>query len=262
MAKLRKSSEKITFGDFYDARYSESDPFWGLLNVSKHVKAIRFLQELIGNQSKGSRVLDIGCGNGRFANRMAKLFEVYACDSADETMEKNRIKYPSVKFFSANAVDESFKVPGSVLFDAVTCMDVIEHIPFDLQETLLKNIFNVLKPGGQLVLSTPDRSVSLQFKVNDRMSDEEFLRRRERQPRADQLTGDQLDQLLRRHFEIQTSESIVPAVGNRLLDLTWKTLAFITAYRLVTPIAIRLGSRCQYLFRSAKKPGQLSARSN
>ena len=48
---------------------------------------------------------------------------------------------------------------GSNSFDTVICFQVIEHIRRD--DTLLAEMKRILKPGGRLLLTTPNRLMSL-----------------------------------------------------------------------------------------------------
>ena len=45
-------------------------------------------------------------------------------------------------------------------FDAVLCMEVIEHVPPARRRALVRELFRVLRPGGLLVLSTPDGRIT------------------------------------------------------------------------------------------------------
>ena len=44
---------------------------------------------------------------------------------------------------------------SGAVFDAILCLEVIEHLPIPARPTLMRELFRVLRPGGALVLSTP-----------------------------------------------------------------------------------------------------------
>jgi methionine biosynthesis protein MetW len=98
------------------------------------------------------RVLDIGCGDGRFCtlarNRCTAIVGVDCALKALGIARQRNIPVVQSNF-------GEHKLPfADASFDVVTCLDVIEHIfdPF----FLLKEINRVLKPGGELILTTPN----------------------------------------------------------------------------------------------------------
>jgi predicted SAM-dependent methyltransferase len=62
------------------------------------------------------------------------------------------LENPSVVYLDAT---RRFPFPDRV-FDYVTCEHMIEHIDYASGETMLRECFRVLKPGGKIRLSTPD----------------------------------------------------------------------------------------------------------
>ncbi|NMX21364.1 hypothetical protein C5S30_02780 [ANME-1 cluster archaeon GoMg4] len=101
---------------------------------------------------KGDRLLDIGCGDGTlgyFAKRNYK--EVYGIDISDNALkiaERRGIITKKVNFNEEGLPFENY------YFDAVTCLDVIEHV-FEPRD-IIKEINRVLKNGGSLVISAPN----------------------------------------------------------------------------------------------------------
>jgi 2-polyprenyl-3-methyl-5-hydroxy-6-metoxy-1,4-benzoquinol methylase len=118
---------------------------------------IPFLRKRIGRQVmwlsavKGGRLLDYGCGSGRFLAGMRDLgWEVigYELDpvAAATAREVHRLDV------AAGAFEPEFL--GEKTYDAVTLIHVIEHVS-DPVETL-KQCARLLKPGGSLMLATPN----------------------------------------------------------------------------------------------------------
>jgi SAM-dependent methyltransferase len=95
------------------------------------------------------KVLDLGCWDGSFLKMLPPTWEKWGADLARHP------DLPSeVTFLPAN-LDEEFPV-GTQTFDLVFAGEIIEHV---LATTLfLKNCFKVLKPGGCLILTTPNLS--------------------------------------------------------------------------------------------------------
>ena len=96
------------------------------------------------------RVLDIGCGFGEsLGYHKARSCDVYGVE-ADDNIRRVADHYGydvHVGLFDPDVYEKEF-------FDYVTMSQVIEHIADPVQT--LKEIASILKPGGRLVLSTPN----------------------------------------------------------------------------------------------------------
>lgn len=104
----------------------------------------------------GQRVLDLGCGRGGPAVRLAQAVDVEILgvsisqgdvDDANELARSHGLA-DRVSFQQANAMDLPFEAES---FDAVWALESIFHMPDRLQ--VLRNVTTVLKPGGRLVLT-------------------------------------------------------------------------------------------------------------
>jgi 2-polyprenyl-6-hydroxyphenyl methylase/3-demethylubiquinone-9 3-methyltransferase len=104
-----------------------------------------------------SRVLDLGCGNGSFLARFrGRGWEIYGADLSETGIEFCRSNYDGIRFFLADITQTSSDVflkecGGPV--DAVISTEVVEHL-FN-PRAYARLCFEMLKPGGLLVLSTP-----------------------------------------------------------------------------------------------------------
>jgi 2-polyprenyl-3-methyl-5-hydroxy-6-metoxy-1,4-benzoquinol methylase len=98
----------------------------------------------------GGRLLEVGCGNGRQLERLAQAgWQVEGVDFDERAVQTARRLGLDVKLGdleSAHYPDEHF--------DAVILSHVIEHVPKPV--ALLAECRRVLRPGGQLVLATPN----------------------------------------------------------------------------------------------------------
>ncbi|MFF2049682.1 bifunctional 2-polyprenyl-6-hydroxyphenol methylase/3-demethylubiquinol 3-O-methyltransferase UbiG [Stenotrophomonas bentonitica] len=108
---------------------------------------------------RGARVLDIGCGGGLLSEALAKEgADVTAIDLAPELVKVARLHGletgVTVDYRVQAAEDLAAEQPGS--FDVVTCMEVLEHVPDP--GAIIAACHRLLKPGGQLFLSTVNRT--------------------------------------------------------------------------------------------------------
>ena len=99
----------------------------------------------------GDRILDVGCGDGYFDRRMAIAgATVTGVDvrPARVALAKRRNPHPRVTYVHMQAEELQF---APAAFNKAVSICVLEHIADD--EAALRRIWNVLEPGGRLVLS-------------------------------------------------------------------------------------------------------------
>jgi ubiquinone/menaquinone biosynthesis C-methylase UbiE len=117
----------------------------------------------------GSRVLDLGCGDGRHSRWLRRLSGVHlvALDlGAEETLRTaaSLAEMASTAFAAGGAAEDagaSLVVRGSGYdlpfadgsFDCVIVSEVLEHLDDD--DAVLTEISRILKPGGILAVSVP-----------------------------------------------------------------------------------------------------------
>jgi 2-polyprenyl-3-methyl-5-hydroxy-6-metoxy-1,4-benzoquinol methylase len=103
-------------------------------------------------------LLEIGCGVGRGLDVLAESSTQYTgVDKNDQLLEQLRQAYPKLHFISRHIPPLDGIASNS--FDYVVTFQVIEHIPND--DLFIKEIHRVLKPGGKLLLTTPNIKLSL-----------------------------------------------------------------------------------------------------
>lgn len=103
----------------------------------------------------GEKVLDSGCGNGRFFEVLKeKGVDYFGIDISEELIKIAKQNYPQAKFEVANSLNLPF--PAN-FFDKIFSLSVLHHFPskfFRLQ--YLKEIRRVLKLEGLLILRVWD----------------------------------------------------------------------------------------------------------
>ncbi len=102
------------------------------------------------------KILDLGCGNGAFEFLVAhKAKEIVGVEVKDEDLfvaKKECKALSNVNFVEANIIEDGFPETSC---DVVTMFDVIEHIPKGTESFVLNRINKMLKPQGQVIISTP-----------------------------------------------------------------------------------------------------------
>ncbi|MBV9844418.1 MAG: class I SAM-dependent methyltransferase [Kutzneria sp.] len=101
----------------------------------------------------GATVLDAGCGEGYGADLLARTARrVLAVDYDELTAAHVARTYPQVEVIRSNLA--MLPITGAAV-DVVVSMQVIEHL-WD-QKAFLAECRRVLRPGGQLLITTPNR---------------------------------------------------------------------------------------------------------
>ena len=104
-------------------------------------------------------VLDVGCGGGLLSEAMAKAgAAVTGIDLAPNLLKAARLhgleSGVKVDYRETSVEALADAQPGS--FDAVTCMEMLEHVPDP--SAIVRACATLLKPGGRLLLSTLNRT--------------------------------------------------------------------------------------------------------
>lgn len=108
---------------------------------------------LLGAVTPGERVLDLGCGAGRFVAALRDAgAEPVGVELAEAALERARRNVPGADLRRV-APDGSLPL-GHGEVDVVWCSEVLEHVPDTI--ALLTEVRRVLKPGGRLLVTVPD----------------------------------------------------------------------------------------------------------
>ena len=106
-------------------------------------------EKVIAHCEAGSSMLDLAAGSGAMSLRLQDLgFKVTATDYVTENF-----KLDSVPFIQAD-LNGNFSAAYPMQFDAIMASEIIEHL--ENPRHFAREICKLLKPGGRLILSTPN----------------------------------------------------------------------------------------------------------
>jgi len=114
-------------------------------------------EELIAKVPKGATVLDVGCGDGLFLNTLSYIRKL----STGIGFDTNSVAIASAQLANRNTsniielnfMEWSIEEPWpDGLFDVVSMIDVLHHIPPPDKKKAIQEAADHVKPGGLLIL--------------------------------------------------------------------------------------------------------------
>jgi len=101
----------------------------------------------------GDKILDIGCGTGAFLSdirKKIKNIKCYGIDISKDAISLNKDK--NISLLQADMENLPYKNNS---FSAIFSLGTVEHSPNT--EKILKEVYRVLKPGGRVLITVPNK---------------------------------------------------------------------------------------------------------
>ena len=124
------------------------------------------------HETGAERVVDLGCGEGRLLRRLLgepRYREIVGADVSARSLEGARRRLGMRKMKAADRDRISLLQTSLVYrdrrlagFDAVTLVEVIEHVEPERLDLFQRNLFDNLRPGA-VILTTPNREYNVRF---------------------------------------------------------------------------------------------------
>ncbi len=141
----------------YFAAYSSPDPD-GHSFRSRKLKTLEMVDRAFPS-GEGKRVLDVGCGPGvMVAELLARKFTVTASDISQGMIDDCHKRFPNEPRLTCRVGDVTALDYPDAQFDLVIAMGLVEYLTLEDIERSYSEMRRVLKPGGTLIVTYPNRS--------------------------------------------------------------------------------------------------------
>ncbi len=136
---------------YYDTIADEFDRLMNPYDLNRRLEVV--FDDLLGDQSlRGKRVLDVGCGTGPFSLAAGQRgADVVSLDIGVQLLHRARAKGVT-RVVAGDAATLPFPTDE---FDIVLSSECLEHTPDP--ERVVAEMLRVLRPGGRLVVTCPNR---------------------------------------------------------------------------------------------------------
>ena len=111
------------------------------------------LGQVMANSKDGDRILEVGVGCGVFTEALAAAGRRVSAVDINPAFLDNVATMGAV---DTHLLDATAPL-GLGAHDLAVCSEVLEHVPAERSQAMIDSLFDGLKPGGVLVLTTPQR---------------------------------------------------------------------------------------------------------
>ena len=188
------TTQKVFYSDWWSRA--------GFANSMQATRCASIIGDLASLELDRPRILDMGCGTGWLTSILSEFGEAVGVDLAPEAARK---RHPHIQFIGADITNWQSELNR---FDVVVSQEVIEHVHD--QAGLLGLVRRLLRPGGYLILTTPNARITSH-------GPEEWKRRFRHQPVENHLTVTQLQHLVACSFNVLHTRTLLLETGGSVL---------------------------------------------
>ncbi|CAA6819103.1 MAG: Unknown protein [uncultured Sulfurovum sp.] len=165
------NEEQINQDEEYDFPYHYIPSFradfihslsWGW--SKNYTSAIEFvLKEVEKELENTSTLFDIGCGDGRLTRELNIEFselKIMGVDYSSKAIALAKAMNPNMQFLNADITTKEFDLKC----DALTLIEVFEHIPLDFCNDFVEALSQMLNRNGVIFLTVPSTNMEVSYK--------------------------------------------------------------------------------------------------
>jgi SAM-dependent methyltransferase len=134
---VERTGEYVVRGDYH----REPSPDWEFYPT--YLAKLELVRRYLSSLPAATRVLDAGCGEGVLVEEFRQALAIQGVDA----------NYSSDFVRRGSLLDLPF---ADGAFDRALCLDVLEHLSLAEQPRALAELFRVLRPGGELLVTVPN----------------------------------------------------------------------------------------------------------
>ena len=135
--EMVRRGEYAARGDYHRT----PDPSWDYYPT--YIAKLDAVRRYLNALPPSSRVLDAGCGEGVLVEEYASRLDITGVDANYSSARVTHGLITALPFPDAS-------------FDRALCLDVLEHLAYEEQPRALAELFRILRPGGELLVSVPN----------------------------------------------------------------------------------------------------------
>jgi 2-polyprenyl-3-methyl-5-hydroxy-6-metoxy-1,4-benzoquinol methylase len=157
MTRITLAPKQLSYESVYDANYfnGKKSFFYRLTGGYRDLaRVFDGYAADVRRHCDGGRLLDVGCAYGFLLRRFEGDFETFGVDVSEHAIEQARLAAPGSQLRVHNVLEPLPFADQS--FDVVTITDLLEHVPGT--PGILAEVARVLRPGGILYITTPNRT--------------------------------------------------------------------------------------------------------
>lgn len=188
--------------DYYDALWAEEKA----LNALERARLAKILEGIECLDLEQPRSLDLGCGRGWLTAVLGLLGPATGIDLSAQAVAGAQRRHPGCRFVAGDAVSGGTLAGEEGRFDLVVSQEVLEHVTD--QALYVARAAAFLRPGGGLILTTPNRR-NLAFWTEAEKASASW------QPVENWLTRREVRALLGVDFEIVRHQTLTWGYGQR-----------------------------------------------
>ena len=165
---------RVTFTDvlvdnsFYSRYYPENyyevsggpSMLTGILSLLEKIGFRRKLKMILKHKPAGSRILEIGCAQGKFLNSLPSTFKKFGVEINEKGHQYIRENYPNITVYAEDIESKVFNSPDAP-YDVIVMWHVLEHVKDP--EGFFRRLATLLSKNGVFIFEVPNRN-SLGFR--------------------------------------------------------------------------------------------------
>lgn len=131
-----------------------------LLWAHEYMSYIKYVADRI-KENGYNNVLDVGCGDGRLCRMIHEMTPdaiIRGIDLSESAIKWARVFNSDIDFEVTNILDERKQ------WEAITCIETIEHIPDDQLVAFFRGLSNALQNDGTIYITVPSDNVPVSKK--------------------------------------------------------------------------------------------------